>query len=216
MNPYEILGVSPNASKESIKAAWIKLVKQYHPDRNPGNKAAEEKLKRINQAYDMVKEGNYEHTYNTNNKTQQTNRAPRHFEVNINYNDQRNGFFRYVDKALIRFPPGAYNGSVYTTPNGDKVYPVFHLPDGFNIKDGLLHTVVEITKKEAKRGITFVPVPDGWVVTRKLKFNAKSSIEHNSKWDIFGVGFYNKDTKRYDPMLVTFKIKKFRLKDLFK
>ena len=54
-DPYEVLGVSRDASDEDIKKAYRKLAKQYHPDVNPGDKTAEEKMKEINAAYDAIK-----------------------------------------------------------------------------------------------------------------------------------------------------------------
>jgi molecular chaperone DnaJ len=51
---YGILGVAKNAGEEQIKAAYRKLVKQYHPDANPDNPEAEEKIKEINEAFEIL------------------------------------------------------------------------------------------------------------------------------------------------------------------
>jgi molecular chaperone DnaJ len=51
---YKILGVGKNASDEEIKKAYRKLAREHHPDRNPGDKAAEEKFKQISQAHDVL------------------------------------------------------------------------------------------------------------------------------------------------------------------
>lgn len=51
---YEVLGVSKNASADEIKKAYKKLAIKYHPDRNPGDKEAEEKFKEAAEAYDVL------------------------------------------------------------------------------------------------------------------------------------------------------------------
>ena len=51
---YEILGVSKTATNDEIKKAYRVLAKKYHPDLNPGDKEAEEKMKEVNQAYDVL------------------------------------------------------------------------------------------------------------------------------------------------------------------
>ncbi len=51
---YKTLGVGKNASDAEIKKSYRKLARQYHPDRNPGDKSAEEHFKQISQAYDVL------------------------------------------------------------------------------------------------------------------------------------------------------------------
>ncbi|MDY6380843.1 MAG: DnaJ domain-containing protein, partial [Bacteroidales bacterium] len=51
---YEVLGVAKNASEDEIKKAYRKLALKYHPDRNPGDKEAEEKFKEAAEAYSVL------------------------------------------------------------------------------------------------------------------------------------------------------------------
>ena len=51
---YEVLGLSKGASESEIKSAFRKMAMKYHPDRNPGDKEAEEKFKEVNEAYSIL------------------------------------------------------------------------------------------------------------------------------------------------------------------
>lgn len=53
---YQVLGVAKNASADEIKKSYRKLAMQYHPDRNPGNKEAENKFKEATEAYEVLKD----------------------------------------------------------------------------------------------------------------------------------------------------------------
>ena len=51
---YEVLGVNKNADAATIKKAYRKLAKKYHPDSNEGNASAAEHFKEVNEAYDVL------------------------------------------------------------------------------------------------------------------------------------------------------------------
>lgn len=73
---YQVLGIDRNATTEEIKKAYRKLAMKYHPDRNPGNKTAEDKFKDINEAYqvlgDPTKRQRYDQLGDSYNQWQQT------------------------------------------------------------------------------------------------------------------------------------------------
>ena len=56
-NPYHTLGVEPDANESEIKAAYRRLALKFHPDRNPGDKQAEERFKQVSAAYAVLRDG---------------------------------------------------------------------------------------------------------------------------------------------------------------
>ena len=64
-DPYQVLGVAKTASDDEIKKAYRKLARQYHPDRNPGDAAAEERFKEVQGAYDILSDADKRKQHDT-------------------------------------------------------------------------------------------------------------------------------------------------------
>ena len=60
---YEVLGIQKGASEDEIKSAFRKMAMKYHPDRNPGDKEAEEKFKEVNEAYSILSDADKKAKY---------------------------------------------------------------------------------------------------------------------------------------------------------
>ena len=60
---YDVLGVNQTADDNEIKTAYRKLAKEYHPDKNQGNKESEEKFKKITEAYDTLSDSQKRSAY---------------------------------------------------------------------------------------------------------------------------------------------------------
>jgi molecular chaperone DnaJ len=73
---YKVLGVGENASADEIKRAFKKLARQYHPDKNPGNKDAEEKMKDISEAHDVLRDTKKREEYDEVRRMSRSGYAP--------------------------------------------------------------------------------------------------------------------------------------------
>jgi len=128
---YERLGVDKNSSADEIKKAYRNLAFKYHPDRNAGDKIAEEKFKEINEAYSVLGDETKRRQYDMFNSSSQQNA----------YHNAGN--FYSSDDPFAEFFKNAYrtsgdsefgNGNRYTytwttrkaeTPKGRKAFPYF-------------------------------------------------------------------------------------------
>jgi molecular chaperone DnaJ len=83
---YETLGVKKGASADEIKKAYRKLARQYHPDANPGDKAAEERFKQVQTAYDVLSDSEKRKAYDRFGSTN-GRAAPGPGGVNVDFGD---------------------------------------------------------------------------------------------------------------------------------
>lgn len=100
---YSILGVSKNSTQDEIKSAYRKLAMKYHPDKNPGDTAAEEMFKKISAAYDVLgdetKRRQYDSFGSSNPQSEQWNT----YSNNQNYgNYQDDPFWQWAQAQANR------------------------------------------------------------------------------------------------------------------
>jgi len=156
---YEILGVPPEASSEEIKKVFRRLARRYHPDLNPGDKAAEERFKDIGEAYEVLSDPNKRSQYDQYSrfwKKKNFNRKPpkaSNFRTSGNRNgtsrsstqevdfSQFGDFNSFVDQLLNRGTVGRttttapgrssvrVNPSTHIRPGTTKTAYTFNTPD---------------------------------------------------------------------------------------
>ncbi len=193
---YKILGVKPDATLDEIKKAYRRLALQYHPDKNPGDKKAEEKFKDIAEAYDVLSDPEKRKKYD------------------MIYNGGRGpgaGFSGFGDFDFGGFAGGGAGGPkyYYYTTGADEDFDLGDLfgnlgGGGFseffkqffggmgrgkrqqrvNKKGEDLHARVEITLSEAYSGTERIIMVNG----EKLRIKLKPGVRHNQLLRIKGKG----------------------------
>lgn len=108
MNYYQILNLSPNASHQQIKSSYKKLVKQYHPDLYVGDKTfAEQKIKEINEAYDILSHSEKKAEYDSYLKslmyTTTASSPPTHSTTQTATPHCENSFTKFVTEKFNQF-----------------------------------------------------------------------------------------------------------------
>lgn len=134
---YSILGVNRNATQDEIKKAYRKLAVQYHPDKNPGNKQAEEKFKEINEAYDVLKDEQKKAAYDHygSDAFQSGFGGSQGFSGGFDFRNNFSGFSDIFEDIFTGFTGGGYSNRPQSQPGSDIRYDIsISLEDAYHGK----------------------------------------------------------------------------------
>ena len=173
-NYYSILGLDKNASSEEIKKSYRKLALEFHPDRNPGNKGAEDKFKDVAESYevlsDPIKKERYDRTGSISNTPPPPNNG--------------NPFDEYMKATGGKFERGynPFGGKRKSGPshNYDDILKDFD--EAFNFENGRNKNTKSETKRKKGQGISInIPITlaesiQGSQKKIRLKRNTKCKV----------------------------------------
>jgi molecular chaperone DnaJ len=144
---YEILGVSKSASADELKKAYRTLAMKHHPDRNPGDKSAEQKFKEVNEAYDILKDDQKRAAYDRFGHAafeQGGGRGPSDFGFS-------GGFAHIFDEMFGEFMDGGRRGQAGPSRGSDLRYNLeISLEDSFRGKQTTVRVQTLVACEQCK------------------------------------------------------------------
>jgi molecular chaperone DnaJ len=144
---YEILGVSKSASADELKKAYRTLAMKHHPDRNPGDKSAEQKFKEVNEAYDILKDDQKRAAYDRFGHAafeQGGGRGPSDFGFS-------GGFAHIFDEMFGEFMDGSRRGQAGPSRGSDLRYNLeISLEDSFRGKQTTVRVQTLVACEQCK------------------------------------------------------------------
>jgi len=172
---YGILGVSKTATEDEIKKTFRKLALKYHPDRNPGDKVAEEKFKGISEAYEVLSDPEKRQKYDQFGQywqqADQSNWSGGNANTDFGFDfSQYGNFDEFINELLGRFStPGASGG--YSTRTSTGQQPGYGDFGGFGDMGGRAGTQSTQGDREATLKLTFAEAFHG--VQKKISLGSE-------------------------------------------
>ncbi|KAA3660373.1 MAG: J domain-containing protein, partial [Chloroflexi bacterium] len=174
---YKVLGVAKGANEKEIKRAYRKLAREYHPDKNPDDKASEDKFKQINEAYEVLgnedNRAKYDRLGSAYHQYANMGGAPSGFDFSQWMGGNGGGYQGNVDFGDI-FGSGASSGgfsdffsSIFANSGGGG----FQRPSSFNLD---IDEPVTITLEEAYQGASRAFTQNGRRFTAKIPAGARN------------------------------------------
>ena len=210
---YEILGVPKTASEDDIKKAYRKLALKFHPDRNPGNKQAEEQFKGINEAYAVLSDKDKRKEYDTYGMSGFQQRYSQEdiykgFNIGDLFKDLGFGTGDIYSMIFGRQPGGAEAGRETGRPGGRRVYDFgdYVTRDRTPPAELDLQYELEIPFMDAMRGGEKVLTFTGQRGAEEIKVKIPKGINTGQKLRLRGKGSRDPYAGRTGDLYVTIKV----------
>ena len=172
---YTLLGVERDASEDQIKKAYRKMAMKYHPDRNPGDKVAEEKFKGISEAYDVLSDPEKRQKYDQFGQywqqADQSNWSGGNVNTDFGFDfSQYGNFDEFINELLGRFSTHGASGG-YSTRTSTGQQPGYGDFGGFGDMGGRTGTKSTQGDREATLKLTFAEAFNG--VQKKISLGSE-------------------------------------------